>query len=737
MKIKFYLLGTYVLFCLFAMFPSHIVANTPNSTLKNYHALLIAVDDYTGKEWSALKNPVRDAEAIKGLLTAKYGFSNVTTLYNEKATRNNIIETIDNITAELSEEDNLLIFYSGHGLLLGSEGYWVPVEANTKERYELVSTTEVKNALGKTRSKHVLMMVDACFSSTIFKSSSLFIKNDGSSTYYNQVDELLSRQAITAGGLEPVPDGAEGEHSIFSKYIIKFLKKNEKDAIDASDLFNMIKFPVAANTPNMPVFGHLQNTGHEGGQFVFRLRKEKICNAKVSFKEGDLVTFDPTGGVLTAVANEADVTFQWTLDSKVLEHQGESLKVTKEGKYGVIVTTKDGECTDAAVADVTIEMPTASLEILEGTNVEFTYKGELNADLTGYNGNVIFEWQKNGFLLGGNEKTITVTESDEYTLTAKLPNGHVLGKVTTKVTIKDRVYTSKLGDNIARISRKFYGSPDYTELIYKANPSVKDQNILRVGTELIIPPKEDKTQSVIANFTLGANKDYAPFSHPSIHKGGILTEIIGATLKEMGQANSVDYIDGRIIATQLYYGKANIGYPVMVSNKTKLLFHFSEPLYKVLQVFFRNADSDIKDIESIMKKRKRKRKYKLLRVATTLEMVSTELEKLAADKQIFIKPYATIEACFDALKKQEVDLVAAPQIAGFNTIQNSDKHQTADFQVLDKAIGSVSLHAAVSKKHPDALILVNQFNKAFTKLYEQGLINKIIDEHIDIMQQRP
>ena len=97
-----------------------------------------------------------------------------------------------------------------------------------------------------------------------------------------------------------MPDGL-GEHSIFSKYIIKFLTKNKSNALDAGELFNMIKFPIAANTPNIPQFGHLQNTGHEGGQLVFRLKKEKTCNAKVYIKEGELINFTQEGGVLNAM----------------------------------------------------------------------------------------------------------------------------------------------------------------------------------------------------------------------------------------------------------------------------------------------------------------------------------------------------------------------------------------------------------------------------------------------------
>ena len=85
---------------------------------------------------------------------------------------------MDRIAQNITNKDNLLIYFSGHGIEIGNEGYWVPSDARTKERSQLIPNSEIKNALSKTVCKHALIMVDACFSSTIFKSSQFSIKND-------------------------------------------------------------------------------------------------------------------------------------------------------------------------------------------------------------------------------------------------------------------------------------------------------------------------------------------------------------------------------------------------------------------------------------------------------------------------------------------------------------------------------------------------------------------------------
>ena len=300
-----------VILLFFAACFSPAFANTDpdeEANKKRYYALLVAVDEYQGSEWSQLKTPVNDANKIKDVLLGKYGFEEVITIYDEQATRANIINKIDKLAQNVTENDNILIYFSGHGIEVGNEGYWVPADAITNERSQLIPNSEIKAALAKTVSQHALIMVDACFSSTIFKSSQISVQNDGSEDYYNKVNALMSRQALTAGGLEPVLDGS-GEHSTFAKYLIKYLKKNKKDNLDASELYEMLKYPVQANSPNVPRFGHIQNTGHEGGQFVFKLNKnkEKSCNfSGVKIKEGAKVIFPHDGGMLHALVDEYD-----------------------------------------------------------------------------------------------------------------------------------------------------------------------------------------------------------------------------------------------------------------------------------------------------------------------------------------------------------------------------------------------------------------------------------------------
>ena len=91
-----------------------------------YHALVIGVNDY--QYLPKLETAINDASAVADVLRQFYGFE-VTLMLNP--TRGDIIRALDKLRADLTERDNLLIYYAGHGVLdvEADEGFWQPVDA--------------------------------------------------------------------------------------------------------------------------------------------------------------------------------------------------------------------------------------------------------------------------------------------------------------------------------------------------------------------------------------------------------------------------------------------------------------------------------------------------------------------------------------------------------------------------------------------------------------------------------
>lgn len=236
----------------------------------DYYALLIGIDKYEG-DWSTLENAVGDASAMEQLLKSKYVFNKVKTLYNEQATRVNIINEMLWLVENVKPEDNVFIYYSGHGEFEKSlnKGYWVPVDSKTASITNYISNSDIQTYLAGIKSSHTLLVSDACFSGDIFRGKTISVPFEDSDRYYKQVHNLKSRQAITSGGVEPVMDGGSEGHSVFAYYLLQSLRNNDSKYFDAGQLYEKIKIPVTNNSEQSPKFSPIKSAGDEGGQFIF------------------------------------------------------------------------------------------------------------------------------------------------------------------------------------------------------------------------------------------------------------------------------------------------------------------------------------------------------------------------------------------------------------------------------------------------------------------------------------
>ena len=235
-----------------------------------YYALIIGIDAYKGK-WTPLRNAVNDAKAVEKVLRDSYKIDHFITLYNEEATRANIIRNFESLVETVSPEDNLLIFYSGHGDFKESlnKGYWVPVDAISTSTSQFISNSDIQTFLGGIKSRHTLLVSDACFSGDIFRGETRTIPFEDTEKYYQKIHTTPSRKALTSGDVEPVMDGSRDGHSIFTYYFLEALETNTQKLFDASRVYEHLIIPVINNSDQSPVFRPVKNTGDAGGQFIF------------------------------------------------------------------------------------------------------------------------------------------------------------------------------------------------------------------------------------------------------------------------------------------------------------------------------------------------------------------------------------------------------------------------------------------------------------------------------------
>ncbi|MFZ5941345.1 MAG: caspase family protein [Bacteroidota bacterium] len=232
---------------------------------RNY-AIIIGNNEYDDPAIPDLAEPAKDAKELYKTLTQQYNFDPEDVTLLTDATKADIIGALHRMRFQVKPDDNLLIFYAGHGYWdegMGV-GYWLPRDAGSNNPVDWIPNTDLTNYLSAIKTKHTLLIADACFSGGIFKSRSAFNESYAIEMLY----QLNSRKAITSGTLTEVPD-----KSAFFQYLNKNLRENTAEYLPAEDLFSKMRIAVINNSDNVPQYGTIQNVGDEGGDFIFIRRK--------------------------------------------------------------------------------------------------------------------------------------------------------------------------------------------------------------------------------------------------------------------------------------------------------------------------------------------------------------------------------------------------------------------------------------------------------------------------------
>ncbi len=234
---------------------------------RNYYALVVAINDYPDADIPTLNKPISDASQLIKTLQTEYTFNDQYTTFLQNPTRSQLIEAFDKLSKEITNRDNLLIFYAGHGIWDErlNQGFWLPTDASKSSKAQWLSNGTIRDYVRAINSKHTLLITDACFGGSILKERAVFFNGKAMLEMYKRP----SRKAMTSGALTTVPD-----ESVFIKYLVKNLTNNPSPLISAEQIFGDFKVAVINNseTGQVPQYGAITLAGDEGGDFIFLRR---------------------------------------------------------------------------------------------------------------------------------------------------------------------------------------------------------------------------------------------------------------------------------------------------------------------------------------------------------------------------------------------------------------------------------------------------------------------------------
>ncbi len=228
-----------------------------------FYALLIGVQDYQDQTIQSLEGPVGDATNLQKALN-NYTFSPENSTLLKNPTRAQFFKAFDDISAKLTPDDNLVVFYAGHGYYDEDrhQGYWFPSDAIRTRKDTWISNADLIDYITAIKAKHTLLISDACFAGSIFKTRAIEMAPKDIQELY----KLPSRKAMTSGNMKEVPD-----NSVFMHYLVERLNQNTDSFLPAEQLFSSFRAAVINNSPNqqVPQFGEIREAGDEGGDFIF------------------------------------------------------------------------------------------------------------------------------------------------------------------------------------------------------------------------------------------------------------------------------------------------------------------------------------------------------------------------------------------------------------------------------------------------------------------------------------
>lgn len=242
-----------------------------------YFALIIGNQDYLYMD--SLRSPINDAQRLKTVLEENYGF---TTLLLPNADEKIILNTLNELNSQLTDKDNLLIYYAGHGNISESDessrerGYWLPIDARKENISHWINNAVISDHMDRLSARSILVVADSCFAGQLGAESSSFLFGSGSTMSKKSLEAGLahrSRLVISSGGVKPVLDGTSTDNSVFTKSLLDVLELN-KEVMRDSMLFSRLAVNVKnrnqiINADSSPEMKPIRSAGHEGGAFYF------------------------------------------------------------------------------------------------------------------------------------------------------------------------------------------------------------------------------------------------------------------------------------------------------------------------------------------------------------------------------------------------------------------------------------------------------------------------------------
>lgn len=204
-------------------------------------ALVIGNEAYT--KFRSLDNPVIDARGVDAALRAA-GFQ--VFFYKNLATKQDMERAISSFVRKLTNRTVGLFYYAGHGIQVKGKNYLIPTAANIRSEKEVAEQALSANddLLSQMENKRLgvnVIILDACRNNPLSATKTRGLNSRGADIAEKQgLVEMTSEEdtiiVYATAANEEAQDGRRGEHSPFTKNLIRGLKTKGISFLDMIDV---------------------------------------------------------------------------------------------------------------------------------------------------------------------------------------------------------------------------------------------------------------------------------------------------------------------------------------------------------------------------------------------------------------------------------------------------------------------------------------------------------------------
>ncbi len=220
----------------------------PPGVIVHRYALIIGISRFLNlPEQNQLQFPAKDATDFYNYLisSSKGNFTpnNVTLLTNDKATRANIINAMNDIKSNAKKNDLVVLYFSSHGTPPDPYGVVHILAYDTvPKRSEIWDTAITKDMLAdfiqNQKAQRLVVIIDACFSEGVYKNIPGFLPEGGKAFMMDETEgrglsqSQMSKDLLGAKDIvlddEPYSSSKGLEMNMYGKILLSASSANEK-----------------------------------------------------------------------------------------------------------------------------------------------------------------------------------------------------------------------------------------------------------------------------------------------------------------------------------------------------------------------------------------------------------------------------------------------------------------------------------------------------------------------------